>query len=51
MKGQPTKAGTTSLTGLGDEYLSAFFAANFSVGMDFPAILNLRPSTCLKTEI
>lgn len=45
-----TKAGTTSLRGFGDSYLWAFLAANFSVGIDFPAILNLRPSTCLQTD-
>lgn len=44
-----TKAGTTSFTGLEEEYRCAFFAANFSVGIDFPAILSLRPSTCLQT--
>lgn len=44
-----TKAGTTSFTGVEEEYLWAFFAANFSVGIDFPANLSLRPSTCLQT--
>lgn len=43
-----TKAGTISLMGFEALYRSAFFAANFSVGMDLPAILNLSPSTCLK---
>lgn len=43
-----TKAGKVSFTGLAAEYLLDFLTANFSVGIDFPAILCLRPSTCLK---
>lgn len=46
-----TRAGTTSFTGLEEEYRCAFFAANFSVGIDFPAILILKPSTCLRNTI
>lgn len=45
-----TNAGTTSFWGFGRKYLCAFFAANFSVGTDFPAIFNRRPSTCLQSE-
>lgn len=45
-----TRAGTTSFTGAEEEYRWALLAANFSVGIDFPAILSLRPSTCLQTE-
>lgn len=42
-----TRAGMTSLAGVEEEYRWAFLAANFSVGMDFPANLNLRLSTFL----